>query len=377
MDARLATPSARSPRRHAQPQGSPRVCAVVGSSATEEQLRAALAAVGERCEPLGGSWAMQLYVKGQQFTVHRLPRPVSAPRTLDVILPSLAQFDVVLLACEGDSSGSVGERWVIEAVRRAGAGFTDRELAGIDAAMPLLGRFAIPEPVMAGWALVFRDHYVENSVGFLAAMERVGVPAQWVYALSKGDRTRNRDQVHETFLRRGYRSDVLDNSFINATSTAAKQDHARQSAERVAEFIRQAHAVHRRVLVIDNGGLLALGHGPAGGARADAAIELTVSGLKRIKAAGAVEIPVVNLARSAVKTHLGYNEIADSCLRRLREVVSGEKFIGRRVAVVDPDILALIQAAEQGFETYRTMAQALSATRPLLIVGTAGEQVID
>lgn len=123
--------------------------------------------------------------------------------------------------------------------------------------------------------------------------------------------------------------------------------------------------------------MLALGHGPAGGARADAAIELTVSGLKRIKAAGAVEIPVVNLARSAVKTHLGYNEIADSCLRRLREVVSGEKFIGRRVAVVDPDILALIQAAEQGFETYRTMAQALSATRPLLIVGTAGEQVID
>lgn len=96
------------------------------------------------------------------------------------------------------------------------------------------------------------------------------------------------------------------------------------------------------------------------------------------------------------KTNLGYPEIADSCLRRLRALLPTAKFIGRsllllgfgtlgsrlgpllraqgcRVCVVDTDIVALITAAEAGFCAHRTAAEALRCARPFLVLGTTGE----
>lgn len=154
--------------------------------------------------------------------------------------------------------------------------------------------------------------------------------------------------------------------------------------------------------MIDDGGLLAQGYGADGVLTEyiDAALELTVSGLKRIaNAPGELSIPVLNMARSRLKTMLGYNEIADSCVRRLRAILPGEKFIGRhvlilgfgtlgarvayalrslgcRVSVVDTDILALITAAEHGFETYQTAAEALRGHSPFLVIGGTGELAI-
>lgn len=169
---------------------------------------------------------------------------------------------------------------------------------------------------------------------------------------------------------------------------------------RVEEFIDRAHAADRRVVVIDDGGLLARGYGALHSPhRVDAALELTVSGLKRIHTAGKPGIPVINMARSAVKTHLGYPEIADSCLRRLRMLIPDRKLIGRpvllfgygtlgsqlagllrglgcQVTVVDTDILALIDAAEHGYPTHRRASDALQATRPFLVIGTTGEPVL-
>lgn len=73
-------------------------------------------------------------------------------------------------------------------------------------------------------------------------------------------------------------------------------------------------------------GLLAQGYGRVDAPRrVDAALELTVAGLTRIAAAGPLGIPVLNLARSQVKTRLGYPEIADSCLRRLRQASSCQR----------------------------------------------------
>lgn len=70
-------------------------------------------------------------------------------------------------------------------------------------------------------------------------------------------------------------------------------------------FLGAAHAVGRRVLGVDDGGLLARGYGALGAPRTvDAALELTVSGIKRIAAAGSLAIPVLNLARSQVKSRL-------------------------------------------------------------------------
>lgn len=273
------------------------------------------------------------------------------------------------------------------------------ELAGLTASMPLTTTFAVKGTRFDDqWALIFRDHYVEHSLGFLLAADTAGIPPEWTLALAKGDRTSSRDRVHATFTARGIRSGVLDNTAINAPVTHAA-DLAR-SLEAVDAFIDSAHAAGRRVLVIDDGGLIAQGYGQAAAPRqVDAAVELTVSGLKRIAAAGPLAIPVLNMARSQLKTRLGYPEIADSCLRRLRQILPSRKFAGRpvvvlgfgtlgsrlasalrnlgcQVHVVDTDPLALIVAAESGYPAHRTAADALRHAEPFLVAGTTGHNAL-
>ncbi|MFI0220451.1 hypothetical protein [Streptomyces lydicus] len=138
--------------------------------------------------------------------------------------------------------------------------------------------------------MLFRDHYLEHSTGFVLVMERAGLPAEWIFALDKGDRTWNRDRVHATFLARGYRSDVLDNSAVN--DPADHLDDLARVSEKIDAFLDAAHAAGRGVLVVDDGGLLARGYGATTAPRTvDAALELTVSGIKRIAAAGAAGDP--------------------------------------------------------------------------------------
>ncbi|MCY0919021.1 hypothetical protein [Streptomyces sp. H27-H5] len=335
-------------------------------------------------------------------SVRLCSRPIAdtAPGTLDPVVPAAARTQVLLSAAGPLSAraGAVFDR-VVEALTLRGHCYTDAEVDTIVGGMPLVARYATEEPAFRDWALIFRDHYVENSVGFLLGMERAGIDPQWIFALSKGDRTLHRDRVHAWFLHRGYRSDTLDNSVINGSADTTARAYALAANERVDEFVRKAHAAGRRVLVIDDGGLLAQGYGAEGVLKdgVDGALELTVSGLKRIAGApGELTIPVLNMARSRLKSMLGYNEIADSCVRRLRAILPGEKFIGRhvlllgygtlggrvahalralgcRVSVVDTEILALITAAEHGYETYTSVGEALSAHAPFLIVGNTGE----
>lgn len=338
-----------------------------------------------------------------RLDVRTVPLADSGPDTLDPVLPAPERRRVLLTASGpvSEEGRSVFDR-VAERLVRQGLCYTGAEIDSIVRAMPLVARYSGPEPALSDWALVFRDHYVENSIGFLLGMERAGIDREWVFALSKGDRTLHRDRVHAWFLEHGYQSDVLDNSVINGTADEASRAHALDVGERVDAFIRRAHAAGRKVLVVDDGGLLAQGSGARerGESRIDAAIELTVSGLKRIaEAPGELAVPVLNVARSRLKTMLGYNEIADSCVRRLRAILPGEKFIGRRVlvlgfgtlgarvahalrslgcrvGVVDTDVLALITAAEHGFEAFRTAAEGLSAHTPFLVVGDTGESAL-
>lgn len=323
------------------------------------------------------------------------------PRTLEPLVPAAPAWQAAVVA---PSALGGRARALADALREHADTYTEAEAEALWGSMPLLRRVAAGDDgatPFADWALIFRDHYVENSVGFLLAVEQAGLPSRWIYALAKGDRTANRHRVHAWFRHRGYRSAVLDNSVIDGTSLPADVDEARSTAADVDAFIRDAHAAGRRVLVIDDGGLLA--QGPEGhrmvSEPVDAALELTVSGLKRIAATPAVQLPVFNMARSEVKSLIAYNEIADSCLRRVRAIVPNQKFVGRRVlvtgygtlgsrlarqlrgigcrpTVVDSDPLQLVQAAEDGFDTRRTVAAALRDTRPFLMLSSAGEPVI-
>lgn len=314
--------------------------------------------------------------------------------------PAREQHQQVLVSWTGTRPGEAA-RDLVAALSRYTASYTPSEIHAIIDSMPLVAHYAQPDPVFNDWAVIFRDHYLEHSVGFVLGLHRAGVPAQWMMTWAKGDQTHNRDRVHATFTDYGFTSGVLDNSAIDGPLAGGQPDPATaQALAQVEEFINRAHAADRRVVVIDDGGLLARGYGaPHSPHRVDAALELTVSGLKRIHAAGKLAIPVINMARSAVKTHLGYAEIADSCLRRLRMLIPDRKIIGRavllfgygtlgsrlagllrglgcQVTVVDTDILTLIDAAEQGYPTHRRAADALLATRPFLVIGTTGEPVL-
>ncbi|MGH3752742.1 MAG: Gfo/Idh/MocA family oxidoreductase [Pseudonocardiaceae bacterium] len=315
--------------------------------------------------------------------------------------PAREQHQQMLISWTGTRPGEAAGRDLVAALSRHTASYTPSEIHAIIDSMPLVAHYAQPDPVLGQWAVIFRDHYLEHSAGFVLGLHRAGVPARWMMTWAKGDQTHNRDRVHATFTGYGFTSGILDNSAIDGPLAGGQPDPATtQALAQVGEFIDRAHAAGRRVVVIDDGGLLARGYGsPHSPHRVDAALELTVSGLKRIHAAGKLGIPVINMARSAVKTHLGYAEIADSCLRRLRILLPDRKIIGRavllfgygtlgsrlagllrglgcQVTVVDTDILALIDAAEHGYPTHRRAADALQATRPFLVIGTTGEPVL-
>ena len=93
------------------------------------------------------------------------------------------------------------------------------ELDTITESMPLVRHFSAPDAALDGWALIFQDHYLEHSVGFVLGMHRSGVPAEWIFTLAKGDQTRNRHRIDATFRHLGFRSAVLDNAAINDPDT--------------------------------------------------------------------------------------------------------------------------------------------------------------
>ncbi|MFJ4679118.1 Gfo/Idh/MocA family oxidoreductase [Kitasatospora sp. NPDC088783] len=365
-------------------------------------IRAAVRALAERhrltCTPHGDG-ALLLTDPGSRAVLAAVrwrSLPAQAPRTLGFQRPAPPAVEVLIDPAPDASAELPGE--LHQCLCALTLPYAAVELEGIRASMPLLEHYSAPNLAFDGWALVFRDHFLEHSVGFVLAMERAGIPARWILALDKGDRTRGRDRVRATFLARGYTTGILDNTAINAPASHAAD--LERAATLVDDFMERAHAAGLRVLVVDDGGLLARGYGRTDARRrADAALELTVSGIKRITAAGPLAIPVLNLARSLVKTHLGYPEIADSCLRRLRDLVPDRKFRGRpvlllgygtlgsrlapalralgcRVTVVDTDILALIQAAEAGFATHRSARQVLATDPPFLVAGTTGEAAL-
>lgn len=338
-----------------------------------------------------------------QFAIGKSDRPLvrvrwrpAASRCPDTrARPRCPEPTTEVLIVADDAAGSQAVAQLEALLRAVTDAYSPAELDALVSSMPLLERFSTPAGELDDWAVIFRDHYLEHSLGFLLALERAGVRPEWVLALAKGDQTHNRHRVHATLTARGYTSAVLDNAHIESPLPPPENPETAETLRLVDDFIDRAHEAGRRVLAIDDGGLLAQGYG-AGNHRLDAALELTVSGLKRIANATRLDIPVYNMARSQLKTRLGYAEIADSCLRRLRALVPDRKLIGRPamllgygmlgarlasllralgcvVHVVDTDVHALIDAAEHGYPTHRTAREALIATRPALIAATTGE----
>lgn len=125
-------------------------------------------------------------------TVRWKSLPPQVPRTLGFQMPPPAAVDILIDPGSGSAEGSLAAE-LHDALSARALPYTGSELDAIRAAMPLLERYSTLQPAFDNWALLFRDHYLEHSTGFVLAMERAGIPlsgsSPWTRATRRGTGT--------------------------------------------------------------------------------------------------------------------------------------------------------------------------------------------
>lgn len=268
--------------------------------------------------------------------------------------------------------------------------YTDREIEAIEETMPILKKYSEERKKnLEGVAIIWRDHFLEENVGLLTSMVRMGVKPEDVLAIDKGDSTKHRQEITATFKKLGYQVDVLDN-------TAVANDILIEDGKRlIREFIDKRK--DKKIVILDDGAIVSRILTLHNYENVEAFVELTVTGLKRIGELKENELPypVLNVAKSKLKRFITYKEIANTIFTRSIELLAGEKLVGRtviqlgygdlgevladrysqygaRVIVIEPDVMKCIEAAEKGFTTFRTLEEAVKYDKPFLIVGASG-----
>ena len=268
--------------------------------------------------------------------------------------------------------------------------YTDKEINAIIDTMPILKDYSEKRKGnLKNIAIIWRDHFLEENVGLLTAFVRMGVEPKNILAIDKGDSTLHRKEIWATFEKLGFQVDILDN-------TAVAEDELLEDGRKlVTEFIEKRK--DKEIVILDDGAIISKIITTHSFDNIKAFIELTVTGLKRIKNLNISELPypVLNVAKSKLKRIITYKEIASTIFVRSVELMGGEKLIGRTViqlgygdlggtlaekyrqygssvVIIEPDTLKRIEAAENGFITYKTLEDAIKYERPILIVGASG-----
>lgn len=236
-------------------------------------------------------------------------------------------------------------------------------------------------------AIIWRDHFLEENIGLLNGFVKLGVAPSDILALDKGDSTLHRFEIKNTFIKMGFNVDVLDNASVN------DQHLMKLGYDIINDFISTRK--DKKVIILDDGAIITKILNEHKFNNIISVIELTEMGLRRINKLDKIDYPVLNVAKTQLKRNLTYPEISNSIFVRIIELLGGEKLVGKsvllcgygdmgeiladrlknygcRVSVVDPDIMRLIIAGERGFNTYRTILEAVKDNSPFLIVGASG-----
>lgn len=272
--------------------------------------------------------------------------------------------------------------------------YTDKEIEAIIDAMPILKDYSEKRNQnLKGVAIIWRDHFLEENVGLLTSFVRMGVNPKDILAIDKGDSTKHRKEITQTFKKLGFEVDVLDNTSVTDDILLEKGKIL------IKDFIEKRK--DKKIVILDDGAIVSRILTLHSYENVKAFIELTVTGLKRIKNLNVKELayPVLNVAKSKLKRYITYKEISNTIFTRTIELLGGEKIVGRtvvqlgygdlgetlaeryrdygaRVVVIEPDALKCIQAAERGFNTFRTFEEAIKYEKPFLIVGASGYRSI-
>lgn len=241
-------------------------------------------------------------------------------------------------------------------------------------------------------AIIWRDHFLEENVGLLNGFINMGVKPENILAIDKGDSTKHRFEITETFKKMGFNVSVLDNTDVD------NEKLMKIGEELVFDFINKRKDL--KVVVLDDGAIVTKILDKIHFDNVVGVVELTEMGLRRIRPnEDKLLYPVLNVAKTKLKRHITYTEISSSIFTRIIELLAGEKLVGRsvvmcgygdlgeiladrlrsygvRVTVVDVDVLRLIIAAERGFTTYKSCYDAVKNEKPFMIVGASGYKSI-
>ena len=272
--------------------------------------------------------------------------------------------------------------------------YTDKELGAIIEKMPILKEFSSQRSrELKGVAVIWRDHFLEDNIGLLSGFMRMGVEAKDILVMDKGDETKHRKEITATFKKLGFQVELLDNNLLE------EKELLENGKKIIDKFITDRK--DKKVIILDDGAIISKILIDKNYKNVKAIVELTEMGLRRIRKIKGKELlyPVLNVAKTNLKKFITYREISNTIFTRIIELLGDEKLVGRtiiqlgygdlgehlakrlrgygvRVILVDPDIMKLIQASEEGFTTYKTLNDAMEHEKPFMIIGASGEQSI-
>ena len=114
--------------------------------------------------------------------------PQESRSVLAHLSPPIATTEVLLVTQLRETSCAISAlvRNVEEIISNVCAAYTPAEEDAIVASMPLLREFAPgPDSILSRFALVFRDHFVEDNLAFLLACARAGIEPGWTWSLPR------------------------------------------------------------------------------------------------------------------------------------------------------------------------------------------------
>lgn len=285
-----------------------------------------------------------------------------------------------------------GENLLMKHLARICKSYSEKEINDIFMDMPLLNEYAQNDTYqLKGFAIIFRDHFLEDNLALLKAFEKSGVKKEDILALDKGDETLHRTEITNTFLNEGFHTFVLDNGCCD------DRKKMQEAYRKIEKFCKERP--DKKIIILDDGAILTKVLSKQKVENIVGIIELTEMGLRRIAKLNELQYPVLNVAKTHLKISITYIEIANSIFLKVLNLLGANKIVGRnvlilgygdlgaqlaqnfknfhtRVSIFDPDILKLINAAEHGFTTYLSAYEAIQEVQPFLIIGVSGYQSI-
>ena len=127
--------------------------------------------------------------------------------------------------------------------------YTDKEIEAIVQAMPILKSYSQKrKESLKNVAIIWRDHFLEENIGLLISFVRMGVKPRDILAIDKGDSTKHRKEITETFKKLGYEVNILDN-------TAVSDDILIEDGKKlIKEFIEKRK--DKEIVILDDGAIV-------------------------------------------------------------------------------------------------------------------------